>query len=546
MAIPFLNNLNLNNNEVQNVKLHNTGSAPNNAEGQIYFNTSDKLAKYYSNGTDLWVSLKEYSFTDGTYIDVTTTGTTVKPIFELDLSAVDGAAGSSERYLTKSNKWALVSEIVGTTYDLSGFGTTNGTAGIQLVGSDATTDQIDITGSGTTTVTHSANTITITSNDQYTGTVTSVGLSMPSAFTVANSPVTVADTLTVTGAGTTAQYIDGTGALQTFPAIDNTTYSFDLSAVSSNSTTLTLDASSGDDDTVTFEGTTNEIEITTPATGDAGTVKIGLPDNVIIGDKLTVQGNLVVNGDTTTVSTTNLNVEDALIGLQNELAGSNSNDIGLIMERGTSGDNAAFIWDESEGKFTLGTTTDTAASTGAITVTAGTLVAALEGNATTATTLANSRNFSITGDITASAVSFNGSGNVELNANIDANVVGATELNVSGNGTSGQVLASDGDGTFSWVAQTTDTNTQLATAAALIDVSAMGSNTTASFTHSLASKNLIVQMYDVTTGEVVFADIDHTSNNAISVIFASTPPNDIRVVVIDAKNGLTDKTVSYS
>ena len=53
-------------------------------------------------------------------------------------------------------------------------------------------------------------------------------------------------------------------------------------------------------------------------------------------------------------------------------------------------------------------------------------------------------------------------------------------------------------------------------------------------------------MYDVDSGEVVFADIDHTSNNAISIIFAATPTNDIRVVVIDAKNGLTDKTVSYS
>jgi hypothetical protein len=49
------------------------------------------------------------------------------------------------------------------------------------------------------------------------GTVTSVGLSMPSAFSVANSPVTTAGTLTVTGAGTTAQYIRGDGTLATFP-----------------------------------------------------------------------------------------------------------------------------------------------------------------------------------------------------------------------------------------------------------------------------------------------------------------------------------------
>jgi hypothetical protein len=50
-----------------------------------------------------------------------------------------------------------------------------------------------------------------------TGSVTSVGLTMPSAFSVANSPVTTAGTLTVTGAGTVAQYIRGDGSLADFP-----------------------------------------------------------------------------------------------------------------------------------------------------------------------------------------------------------------------------------------------------------------------------------------------------------------------------------------
>ena len=49
--------------------------------------------------------------------------------------------------------------------------------------------------------------------------VTSVGLSMPSAFTVTNSPVTSTGTLTVTGAGNASQYVDGTGALQTMQGI---------------------------------------------------------------------------------------------------------------------------------------------------------------------------------------------------------------------------------------------------------------------------------------------------------------------------------------
>jgi len=49
--------------------------------------------------------------------------------------------------------------------------------------------------------------------------VTSVGLSMPAAFTVANSPITQSGVLTVTGAGTAAQYINGLGSLVTFPTI---------------------------------------------------------------------------------------------------------------------------------------------------------------------------------------------------------------------------------------------------------------------------------------------------------------------------------------
>jgi hypothetical protein len=47
----------------------------------------------------------------------------------------------------------------------------------------------------------------------------SVGLTMPSAFAVANSPLTSNGTLEVTGAGTTAQYIRGDGSLASFPSL---------------------------------------------------------------------------------------------------------------------------------------------------------------------------------------------------------------------------------------------------------------------------------------------------------------------------------------
>jgi len=50
------------------------------------------------------------------------------------------------------------------------------------------------------------------------GSVTSVGLTMPSAFTVANSPVTTSGTISVTGSGTVSQYVRGDGSLANFPA----------------------------------------------------------------------------------------------------------------------------------------------------------------------------------------------------------------------------------------------------------------------------------------------------------------------------------------
>jgi hypothetical protein len=125
MAIPFLNNINLNNNEIQNVRLQNAGSPPlNSGPGQIYFDSTQSpsiidTAKYYANSTDTWVSLKEYSFPTGNYVTGAVTGTTPKPIITFDLNAIDGTAaetsvGNGIRYLSKNNKWAEIASIPGT------------------------------------------------------------------------------------------------------------------------------------------------------------------------------------------------------------------------------------------------------------------------------------------------------------------------------------------------------------------------------------------------------------------------------------------------
>ena len=55
------------------------------------------------------------------------------------------------------------------------------------------------------------------SGDITTGTVTSVGVSMPSAFSVASSPITTSGTIAITGAGVVSQYVRGDGSLANFP-----------------------------------------------------------------------------------------------------------------------------------------------------------------------------------------------------------------------------------------------------------------------------------------------------------------------------------------
>jgi len=299
MAIPFLNNLDITDNQLLNAKLHVTPTAPTAAAGQIYFNSADGVARYHNGttwvdiprkisvgGTDLAysqaidlvagtnVGIAESSgvitisstdefegtvtsvgaSTTGTALDVTVTSPTTAPdldfswagtasqyvdgqgdlqtfptiptnivetfsnnntgtyvaygvtnslatgdvsIGDVDLTAVNGTAVAGERYLTKSNTWAEVSGISGTTYDLEGVGSTNGTAGIRLAGSDATNDDVLIIGAGTTTVTRGGDTLTVTSNDEFTGTLTGVteGPGITVTNTSATSPTVAVDYL---------------------------------------------------------------------------------------------------------------------------------------------------------------------------------------------------------------------------------------------------------------------------------------------------------------------------------------------------------------
>jgi hypothetical protein len=97
--------------------------------------------------------------------------------------------------------------------------------------------------SGTTTKTltltkQDGSTLQASWSDYDTG-LTSVGLSMPAAFTVSNSPLTSNGTIAVTGAGTGAQYIKGDGTLATFPTTINQALTLIREVYNSTGSTLT-------------------------------------------------------------------------------------------------------------------------------------------------------------------------------------------------------------------------------------------------------------------------------------------------------------------
>lgn len=96
---------------------------------------------------------------------------------------------------------------------------------------------------------------------------------------------------------------------------------------------------------------------------------LGTLTSLDVSGDATITGNLTVSGSLANVATTNSVVSDSLIGL-NEGATSNSSDLGIVMERGSTGDNAFMGWDESLDRFIVGTTTATASSTGDLTITA--------------------------------------------------------------------------------------------------------------------------------------------------------------------------------
>ena len=188
--------------------------------------------------------------------------------------------------------------------------------------------------------------------------------------------------------------------------------------IQSNSVELGTDTTG--DYVESISGAANQITVT-GGTGEGSTPTIGLNGVVSITTSVTV-GSLPPNQ--VTISESGINVASGII------TGTLDKDLTLT----TSGTGLSGIATYNNSGVTTFTVTSNAtdantadtivARDGSGNFSAGTITADLTGVASTATQLENARDFSITGDfVTASAVSFDGSGNVSLAATITADSI---------------------------------------------------------------------------------------------------------------------------
>lgn len=250
-----------------------------------------------------------------------------------------------------------------------------------------------------------------------------------------------------------------------------------------------------------ISGTENEIVVS----ASVGAVTIGLPDNVTIAGDLTVSGDLIVSGSTTYLNTTTLSVEDNKVLLNSATTGSPSVDAGIEIERGDEA-NAEFFWDESAKKWT-----------------------ASDGSASYAVSLEGHTH--VASDVT--------DFNTAVDTEIDSYLQGSDSISIS-SGTIDTVLAGAASASFlTNVGGLAVDKSALETA--LVSDSftkkyseTIGDNSATSFNidHNLATRDVTVQVYDVSTYETVEVDIERSTTNRVVVTFALAPAsNSYRVVV---------------
>ena len=290
-------------------------------------------------------------------------------------------------------------------------------------------------------------------------TITTSGVVTAGGFTIGSAAITEAELEILDGAAvTTAELniIDGNTA-----ATGTTLADGDRVVVNDNGTMVQVALT---DFETYFESVLDTLSsVTTVGVLNAGSITSGFGSIDVGSSAITTTGtitagNMTVTGTTTTLNTATITVEDPLMALASGNNAADAVDIGFYGLYDTSGSQdlyAGLFRDANDsGKWKLfkdlqaaPTTTVNTSGTG---YAAGTLVAALEGNATTATTLATAR--------TIGGTSFDGSGNIAValaaTATILANArtIGGNSFDGSANIVPATITVADTTDTTSFVA----------------------------------------------------------------------------------------------
>ena len=252
--------------------------------------------------------------------------------------------------------------ITADTNEIRGFFTAN--KGLSVSSGEFNIDSANVRGmfSGGTGVTYNSGTGAI-----------AIGQAVATSDDVTFQDVTVSGNLTITGdtvqTGSVVSDNNFTGLTNSNTG-NSTDFGFYGKYVEGSTTKyggIFYDAST--DNTFRLFSDTQTVPTSTVNTGATGYTAADLIVKDITAEDLVLSGNLTVNGATVTNSATNTTIEDALIELGSGNTGSNSNDLGLVLERGTTGDNVFMGWDESIDRVRFATTTATGASTGDLTLT---------------------------------------------------------------------------------------------------------------------------------------------------------------------------------
>lgn len=332
-------------------------------------------------------------------------------------------------------------------------------------------------------------------------------------------------------------------------------------------------------------GTANEVNVS----ASTGAITIGLPDSVQITSDLTVGGNLTVNGTTTSLDTTNLVVEDNIVVLNKNVTGSPSLNAGIEIERGDStnasllwnestdkwtagvvGSEAEislsghthstsditslqnYVKDEAMGSITAGTHSGISVSyndtTNILTITNSgvTSVAGNTGSVSATNLLDAIKTVDGTGsgldadllDGYSSADFVLASGFDELAQDaIGNNVADTATIDMAYNDSTGAISANV-------IKKTSDSYIDL-TSGVAVDISALetklvtdsfakkyvgtvtgdGSTLTFAFSHGLATRDVMVNVYDGTSYETVETDVTRTSTSQVTIGFTVAPVN---------------------